>query len=89
MFSPLASGRTYRTILRENERGYYNLSILGVDRDPKDLMFLSREIYENCVKFIRKCMYIYKMLYKNRRFKQIIFNKYATNRRYPRGARQT
>ena len=42
------------------------------------LMFLSREIDIKLCQIYAK-NYIYKILYKNRRFKQIIFSKYATN----------
>ena len=41
-------------------------------------MFLSREIdFKLCQIYTN--IYLYKILYKNRRFKQIIFRKYATN----------
>ena len=51
------------------------------------LMFLSREIEKKLFKYYTKIV-IYQMLYRNSRFKQVIFSKYATNlkRRYPRGA---
>ena len=57
----------------------WNLIILGVNRDPWEfyLMFLSRE---NDIKHkIYTKIYICKILYKNSRFKRIIFSKYTTN----------
>ena len=57
-----------------------NLSILGVDWDPSEfyMMFLSRELDINLCQIETK-IYIYKILYKNRRFKQVKFSKYTTN----------
>ena len=53
----------------------WNLSNLGVDRDPWEfyLMFLSREINIKLCQIYMN-IYVYKILYKNRRFKQIIFS---------------
>ena len=58
----------------------WNLSILGVDRDPWEfyLMILSREIDVKLCQMYMK-IYICKILYKNSRFKLIIFRKYTTN----------
>ena len=56
----------------------WNLSILWVDRDPWEFyMSLSREVD---IKLCQNCMkiYMYKILYKDSRFKQIIFSKYTT-----------
>ena len=63
----------------KGSRGW-NLSILGVDKDLWEfyLMFLSLEIdIKLCQIYIK--IYIYKILYKNSRFKWIIFIKYTTN----------
>ena len=58
----------------------WNLSILGVDRDPWEfyLMFISQEFYTKLCQIYTK-IGIYQILYKIRRFKQIIFSKYATH----------
>ena len=55
----------------------WNLSILGVDQDPWEffLMFLSRENDTKLCQIYKKIS-IYKIVYKNIRFKQIIFSKY-------------
>ena len=55
----------------------WNLSILGVDRNPCQfyLIFLSREIDIKLCQIYKKIS-IYKIVYKNIRFKQIIFSKY-------------
>ena len=57
-----------------------NPEILGVDRDRWEfyLMFLSREIEIKLCEIYTK-IYIYTILYKNSRFKRIIFSKYITN----------
>ena len=57
-----------------------NLSILGVYWDPCEfcLMFLSREIDIKLWQIYSKT-YKYKILYNNRRFKHLIFSKYAIN----------
>ena len=60
----------------------WNLIILGVDRDSWEFYDLSDvPVSRNWYKTVSNLCenYIYKILYKNRRFKQIIFSKYATN----------
>ena len=57
-----------------------NLSYLGFDQNPCEfyLMFLSQEIEIKLCQIYTK-IGIYQILCKIRRFKQIIFSKYATN----------
>ena len=57
----------------------WNLSYLGVYQNSCEFyqMFLSREIDKELCQIYTK-IGIYQILYKTSRFKQIIFNKYAT-----------
>ena len=83
---PSGSFKITRTLPKKGCKGKmkggigWNLSILGVDRDPEEfyLMFMSREIDIKLFKIYTK-IYIYKIWYTNHRFKQIIFSKYVMN----------
>jgi len=59
----------------------WKLITLALDRDPWKLylMFLSREIDIKLCLYTKIHIYTYTVLYRNSRFKQIIFSKYATN----------
>ena len=71
-----------KKLYRKDERGYRQkpISSLGFDRDPCKfyMVFLSREIDIKLCQVYTK-IDPYKILYKNSRFKRIIFSKYTTN----------
>ena len=71
-------------LLRKNGRGYSlktnHFSSLNRDTRKLYLMFLSREINIELCQIYTK-IHVYTILYRNSRFKQIIFSKYATNQK--------
>ena len=71
-------------LLRKNGRGYSlktnHFSSLNRDTRKLYLMFLSREINIELCQIYTK-IHVYTILYRNSRFKQIIFSKCATNQK--------